>query len=126
MPHFSHLRPIPTIEWAVFTSDPDIDPFDILGPIPDWISPADPRPAREQIDEHYAHGGGWRPDNTSHWTYDPTSGTLTFTGDPPMEAIAACQLRNEVISLYPHAWLAINRTDLEPGAPGWLEVCRVD
>jgi len=32
-----------------------------LGLLPEFLDPKDPRPARAQLHEHYAHGGGWRP-----------------------------------------------------------------
>jgi hypothetical protein len=41
---------------------------DDLGFIPEFFNPHDPRPAREQLDTAYAHGGGWHP--LSGWTFD--------------------------------------------------------
>jgi hypothetical protein len=32
-----------------------------IGYIPEFLHEKDPRPAREQIHENYAHGGGWFP-----------------------------------------------------------------
>ena len=34
---------------------------DDLGLLPSMLSEHDPRPAREQFDARYGHGGGWRP-----------------------------------------------------------------
>lgn len=38
-----------------------------LGYIPLFFAADDPRPAAEQLNERYAHGGGWRPRPPGHW-----------------------------------------------------------
>ena len=37
-----------------------------LGMLPYFIDPNDPRPAREQLDANYQHGGGWVPSRGLH------------------------------------------------------------
>lgn len=91
----------------------DID----LGFLPSFLSPSDPRPAREQIDEHYSHGGGWRP--FEGFTLLPGD-QLEYPGDPPMKPLAEAHLRDERILFYPYEWLVIVQPD------GSYEVSRVD
>lgn len=89
-----------------------------LGYLPGFLSEADPRPAKEQIDENYAHGGGWRPFGS--WKLDPRTLTLRYPGDPPMRPLAVTRLHNEHIYFYEHAMLLILQAD------GSFEVARVD
>jgi len=88
-----------------------------LGLIPDFLEESDPRPAREQIDERYAHGGGWRP--MKGFRFGPHY-LLIYPGNPPMAPVARVRLRNELIMLYPHAWLVIVQPDQS------FEASRVD
>jgi len=87
-----------------------------LGFLPAFIDDNDQRPAREQLKENYAHGGGWRP--MSGWIRMGT--VITYPGDPPMRPIAMTKLRDETLYLYPHAFLMILQKD------GSFEVSRVD
>jgi hypothetical protein len=89
-----------------------------LGYLPSFIDPADPRPAREQINERYAHGGGWYPVQGYKLLTDNNS--LHYPGDPPLHPVAFTSLRDEVIILYPHSWVAIVQPDKS------YEVSRVD
>lgn len=89
----------------------------LLGFIPDFVTDADPRPAKEQFDANYAFGGGWSP--VPGFTADP-DGTLHFPDDPPMEAISEAHLRDEVIRVYEYAFVAIFQKD------GSFEVARLD
>jgi hypothetical protein len=93
-------------------------PADVLGYLPYMISASDPRPAREQFDANYQHGGGW---NAFHgFVLNVATMALTFPGDPPLRPIAMGQLRDERIYLYPHAWVLIIQKD------GTFEVARMD
>ena len=92
--------------------------MDIIGYLPTFVSAADPRPAREQMDDAYAHGGGWRPSNG--FALDANDGSLHYPDDPPMPVLAAAELRDETINVYPHAWVGIVQKD------GSFEVCRMD
>lgn len=89
-----------------------------LGYIPQMLDLADPRPAREQFDSNYAHGGGWVP--MPGWTYDPANQTIKYPGDPALRPIARTALRDEQILLYPSAWVAIVQPD------GRAEIARMD
>lgn len=90
---------------------------DYLGFIPDMLSEADPRPAREQLDTGYAHGGGWRPFPGFELRPD---NSLKYPGDPAMKPVASAQLRDELILVYPYAWVAIIQPDRV------FEICRMD
>jgi hypothetical protein len=90
---------------------------EILGYIPLMISEHDPRPAREQFDANYQHGGGWQP--FSGFTMLP-NGNLSYPGDPPTILIAKTQLREETINFYHHSWVAIIQPD------GSFEIARMD
>jgi len=93
-------------------------PIDV-GYLPEFFNERDPRPAREQIHENYAHGGGWRP--YQGFTVGPDRLTLLSSeGDPPMKALATAMLRNEMLIVYEYEWLAIYQPD------GSVEIARVN
>ena len=95
---------------------PDVDP-EIIGPIPLWLDEEDPRPAREQLDEHYQHGGGWQPFKgfklTKGWS-------IEYDGDEALKPLALMKLRDEVVAIYQYGWVMI----LQPN--GSFDVCRMD
>ena len=93
--------------------------LDMLGYIPGFLSEADPRPAREQFDENYAHGGGWRP-QTGFLMVDKTRMRIMYPGDPPMVPLCMTSLRDETIYLYPHEYVLI----LQPN--GDFEISRMN
>jgi hypothetical protein len=102
---------------------PNVTP-EILGCIPDFLDLRDPRPAREQFNENYAHGGGWHPmkgwqllkDNSIYYT-----GSLGESdNEPPYKPLAQTKFRNELIVIYDHAWVAIIQPDRT------FEVSRMD
>src|SRR5262245_27921658 len=88
-----------------------------LGLLPMMLSEDDPRPAREQFDQNYQHGGGWNPFDGFKLRDD---NWLTYPGDPPTMPVAWTRLRDELIVLYQHAWVAIIQPDRS------YEVCRMD
>jgi hypothetical protein len=90
---------------------------DMLGLLIDWLDDDDPRPAREQFNSHYGHGGGWRP--FSGFKLTP-SNTLTYPEDPPLVPLARAFLREEMVLFYQHAWVAIVQPDRS------FEACRMD
>ncbi len=101
---------------AVYRIHPDAD-MDHIGFLPLWLNENDPRPAKEQLNEHYAHGGGWRPfdgfkleDNLS----------IAYPGDPAHPALAVMRLRKELIVVYEFSWVAIIQPDNS------YEICRMD
>lgn len=101
--------------------------MDLVGIIPQFLSEDNPRPAAEQFDEHYAHGGGWRP--MSGWTATHEASDvpgfhsvlhIQYPGDPAYAPVAHIALGDESIWIYPHAWVAIEQAD------GSVEVARMD
>jgi len=98
-------------------ANPAINLDDLLGFIPQFFSPADPRPARDQANENYAHGGGWSPFDGFELRSD---GYIKYPGDPAMPPLAIAHLRDEEIILYPHFWLMIKQPD------GSFEISRMD
>lgn len=88
-----------------------------LGLIPYMLDPDDRRPAREQFDENYQHGGGWRP--FKGHTLMPND-DLQYPDDPPLKPLAEMRLRNERILMYEFGWVVIIQPD------GSYETCRMD
>lgn len=89
---------------------------DHTGFIPMFLHNLDPRPAREQFNERYSHGGGWRP--LKGWKMH--NECIKYPGDPVLRPIAKTLLNEETIYVYPHAWVAIVQGD------GSYEVARLD
>lgn len=87
---------------------------DYLGMLPDIFRAYDPRPAREQIEDRYAHGGGFLV-APGDWTmtYGRDAGEipwaeLHFPGDPPLKEIARLELSaTETLVLFDCAFVAI-------------------
>lgn len=88
------------------------------GLIPDMLRTDDPRPAREQFDAAYAHGGGWLP--FRGFKFNAKNQSITYPGDPSLRPLARGKLRDETILIYPNAWVGI----LQPN--GDFEVARMD
>lgn len=94
------------------TDDPDA-----LGFLPMMLDENDPRPARDQFDAAYQHGGGWRPFEGFQLH---SNDTIEYPGDPPYHPIGRTQLRDETIIVYQHAWVAI----IQPNRS--YEIARMD
>lgn len=88
-----------------------------LGILPTMLNESDPRPAKDQFNENYAHGGGWDPFGGFELLED---NSLKYPGDPPLEPLAQLQFRNELIVFYEYSWVAIIHKDR------YFEVCRMD
>lgn len=99
--------------WIMLNSRPDD-----LGLIPSFFLDSDPRPAREQLNERYAHGGGWHP--MTGFTLDSNKLTLNYPEDPPLRMLAMANLHHEKIMLFEYSWMVIQQKD------GSYEVGRVD
>lgn len=92
---------------------------DHLGFIPEFLDPADPRGAVEQIDANYQHGGGWRDMRVGEggWKLMLGADVLKYPGDAPLHAYAqatlpASALRGvEVIRIYESAFVAVIQAD---------------
>jgi len=90
---------------------------DHVGLIPHWLDEDDKRPAREQLNEHYMHGGGWQTFDGFKLKRDHT---LEFDGDEPLQPLALMWLRDEMIAMYRYGWVMILQPD------GSFEVSRMD
>lgn len=95
-----------------------------LGLIPSFLSEHDPRPVKEQINEGYAHGGGWSKfdgfDIKGFDPVDPMKTSIRYPGDPPFQCIAWVALRNEVVLVFGYSWVAIVQEN------GDYEIARLD
>lgn len=87
-----------------------------LGYIPQWLSEANPKPAREQLNDGYRFGG-WQP--FSGFTLRDDN-SLAYPGDPITRPLASAKLRDETIVFYPSCWVAVIQPDRS------FEVCRMD
>jgi len=101
---------------AIHLKHPDVT-REHLGLIPYMLNPDDPRPAREQFDEEYQHGGGWKPFK-GHTLRSNNS--LEYPEDQPLIPIAEIQFRDELVVIYDFGWVAIIQKDRS------FEVCRMD
>ena len=87
----------------IFHVAPNIPfPEDYIGIIPQMLR--DDRPVRDQLNEGYAHGGGWQP--FDGFTMDE-SGALLFPGDPPQRPRVWTTYNGERIVFYDNSWVAI-------------------
>lgn len=91
---------------------------DYLGLIPSFLSDNDPRSAHEQIDDRYAHGGGFH--SMKGWDFNPTTHQLRYPGDPPLSPVAFADLRAEKLYVYLSGWVCVVQPD------GAFEVARID
>jgi hypothetical protein len=94
-------------------TDPGVAAF-----LVDIFDEKDPRPAREQAQERYAHGGGWcLMDGFSLRT-----GSILYPGDPPFARLSSCvlPLTGEEVILFDCGFVAIVQKD------GSFEVARMD
>lgn len=104
---------------------------DMLGLIPAFFVDRDPRTAVEQINERYAHGGGWfdLAVGPGKFTLDE-QGSLLYPEDPPLPALAEAWLHRdhvpgnnppaERIVIHVHGFVAIHQPD------GSFRVARLD
>lgn len=88
------------------------------GIVPTFLDPRDPRPAWEQIDEHYQ--AGWHPLPGFEITETDSGVMLAYAGDPPLHSISALRFRDETLYMCPHEWCVAK------GRSGEWEACRLD
>lgn len=91
---------------------------DHLGLIPSFISPLDPRPVAEQINEAYI--GGWRP--SRGFTFNTKDSSLSYPGDPDLLPMACTKVRDELVLVYEYGYTAI----VSAHDPNLIEVSRLD
>jgi hypothetical protein len=94
---------------------------DHLGAISDFIDYEDARPAAEQINENYEHGGGWNHQEGFTLNPDATRRNLpsyslqfeagSIDADPPLVPLWATNLRDELVIVYEYGYTAIFQPD---------------
>lgn len=94
----------------------------LCGILPEFFDESDPRPARDQLHENYAHGGGVHPFKgfTLNSWRSLGRAYLSYPEDPPMMEVARGFLRNETVILFESNWVAI----VQPNDDHLI--CRVD
>lgn len=93
--------------------------IDCLGALPTFFWNGDSRPASEQLDERYSHGGGFSTFGEgmftlTEWEHGPAK--LKYPGDPAYEEIARGYLHlyqpsEELILVFDYAIVAIVQKD---------------
>jgi hypothetical protein len=78
---------------------------DHLGYLTEIIVADDSRPVREQLEDRYRHGGGWRP--ITGFRLNRRTMVLTYPEDPPFYPIARTQIGNETVFFYPQCSLLL-------------------
>lgn len=91
---------------------------DHLGLIPEFFIESDTRPAKEQINDRYRHGGGWF--DITGFTYNPDTHAIKYPGDPAMKPLAVATLHDETIYVYESGWTCVVQAD------GTFAVTRMD
>ena len=99
------------------------------GFLPHFFREEDPRSAEEQLDESYAHGGGYHPlDNFTVFVKEGEPARLVWADPAPdeedrteehYEEVARAQMRDQTLILFELSFLAII-------GPNGVNVCRVD
>lgn len=99
----------------------------VVGLLPAFLSPLDPRSAADQLADNYSHGGGWSPMAGFKLRDEdkPGKAQLLFQpedpdADPPMNELSRAKLRKETLIFFEGEWLAVVQED------GSFEVTRVD
>jgi hypothetical protein len=90
-----------------------------LGFLPDILLAEDKRPVKAQLEDRYAHGGGFRP--IAGMKLNRMTMIMHFPGDPPYVPAAWTQIGEEKVYYYPLCSLLLI---LQPDH-SW-EVTRVD
>lgn len=80
---------------------------EVAGLIPYFADENDPRSFVEQVNEAYAHGGGWNEFLGFKLQRLNDKYALEYPEDPPMRELARANFRNQVIVLFQSAWLAV-------------------
>lgn len=92
--------------------------LDMVGLLPMIFDPSDPRPAADQANDRYAHGGGWRPNGKFKRLGSEIA--IQYPGDPPLKGVAVAALNDETIVVFQHAWVMVIQPD------GTYEIARMD
>ncbi len=93
----------------------------LLGFIPSFLDDDDPAPAERQINNAYAHGGGWYPyDGFNIAVISNALVSRDFPEEPDLHPLAETRLRDERLYYYNYSWVAIVQPD------GRYSVARLD
>lgn len=101
---------------------------DVLGFLSMFLNDEDPRDAVTQINASYGHGGGWndfpgfklrKSEHTDGGDF-AASYALHYPGDPAYREMSRAYLRDELIVLFQHAWVAVIQKD------GSFRAARID
>lgn len=91
-----------------------------LGLIPFIIQAEDPRDVVTQVNDRYAHGGGWHP-FSNKWKLNTDNMSITYPGDPTYKPLAFAKISaKETVYVYQSGWVMIYRF------PEDFEVSRMD
>ena len=82
---------------------------ELCGLIPHFLFAHDPRPLRQQIDERYSHGGGWR--SMGGWRFNRKKWAIRYGDDPPLQPLGGAALNGEICVVFPDAWVMVMRDD---------------
>src|SRR5580704_18007890 len=83
-----------------------------FGFLPEILLAEDERPVKEQLDDRYSHGGGFRPFGDKKFKLDQMTKVLRYPGDPPFMPAAWTQIGVETVVFYPQcSLLAIIQKD---------------
>lgn len=85
--------------------------YEHLGYLTEILMSDDPRPVADQLNDRYAHGGGYHPG--TRWSLNLGTLSLQYPGDPPLKPLARFRfpLSKEVAYLYDCQWLVIVQED---------------
>ena len=103
-----------------FGRDVPFTNFAAWGMIPSMLSAHDERSAKEQINENYAHGGGWRSFAGFTLSEHDDGYRIDYPEDPSFRELGRAKLRDEKIVLFEASWVAIIQPD------GTYEISRMD
>lgn len=95
-------------------------PLEPAGYLPLMLNASDPRSVQEQLNETYAHGGGWNSFSGFSLLEDGKTYSLSYPSDPPLPEISRAEFRDQLLVLFQYSWLAI----IEDGK--LIDVARVD
>lgn len=97
---------------------------DILGLLPMIIRSSDPNSVEEQINTRYSHGGGWMPfkgfELVNGNYHSPKDLQIVYPEDPIYSSRAWTRVREELVVLFPHAWVMVMQPDNS------FAMCRMD
>lgn len=87
----------------------------VVGLLPLILLDSDSRPAKDQLNDRYAHGGGYRPTLSDSWQLGVEGGAyvLYYPEDPPFHEQARIKLPcGETCVLFDASFMTIIQKDL--------------